>query len=326
MKACPLLIAVFLCSAFFSRSEDAATEPANLWLAEKLEPGIAWAELKEKLPELKPPEPYLANAPNLTSARDSFFLNDIAIPVTFQFNDDKLYGWSSHFHDMDQKTAIGLTDFLLSQFQSRYGPATRNIGLPFEHDGRRDEVQTSYIWKINQWDFSIMLSFRPQSATLGFGAGRTIMVNGHYFIADPDTPLRGMARGRNQPEPQPVEIVGQAGSSMHLHVLKKLHERGVTGSTPSRAHGLADFGQTIDIHGGRFVREEDGMTCLRLSWFQVKFPITIWREGGEGIRHAEVHFGMQSLFPEGIEFEGETLDLGRFEGWWFPSNQRPPQL
>jgi hypothetical protein len=173
-------------------------------------------------------------------------------------------------------------------------------------------------------EFSLSLSFQTGSANVAFGAYSAIMVSGDYYVADPLHPLRGLLGGRNSKGPQQIEIVGPPGARDKLHVLIKLHERGVTGSRPKRARGLADFGQTIQLFGGKFTREEDARKCLGLEWFRVGFPLTIWRKAKDGTPYAEVHFGMKSIFPDGIEFEGKTLDLKVFEEWNSSLRLGPP--
>lgn len=323
MKPLLLLIAVFTSPLLSAQEGDASKLPPHLWLAETLKTEISWNELKQTLPGIGKPEHMIPSAQNLSSATDTFTLLDVPFSIRFEFDDDKLYGWGARASNLDHKTAIALADFLLMRFEERFGASVRDVSLPFETDGPRDEVSTSYLWHVNHQDFSLSLSLRSKSASVGFGASQTIMVGGNYYIADPQGPERGLLCGRPERNPQRVEIVVDPGAREKLHVLRKLHEHGVTGARPQRSRGLADYGQTLDLFGGKFTREKDGQRCFRLEWFRVVFPVTIWRQAVDGSRYAEVHFNMGSLFPDGIEFEGKPIDLSVFEEWSSSVRQRP---
>lgn len=327
MKALLILISISLVPLLLGQENDQSKLPPHLWFAETLRADISWNELKQMLPNLGQLERLIPDASNLTYATDKITLLDVPISIRYEFDEGRLNGWSGHAFKLDHRTAIGLANFLLSTFEERFGPSTREIWLPFETDGRRDEISTNYLWEINDREFSLSLKLQPESGQIGFGVHHAIMVGGNYYIADPHDPAHGLLCGRLETQPKEVEIVVDPGSREKLHVLRKLHERGVTGSRPKRAPGLGDFGQTLDLFGGKFTRKEDGQRCLRLEWFRVVFPITIWRKAADSSRYAEVHFNMKSLFPDGIDFEGKTLDLGVFEQWNSTVRQRPePRL
>jgi hypothetical protein len=285
---------------------------------------VSWQELKQILPNLGKSEHLIPSAENLTCASDSFTLLDVPFVIRFEFDEEKLYGWGARASSVDPKNAIALADLLLATFEKRLGPSVREVHLPFEHDGPRNSLSTNYLWHVNDREFSLSLDLQPESGSVGFGAYHAIMIGGNSYIADPHNPLRGLLCGRLDRKPYPVEIVSDPGAREKLHVLSKLHERGVTGSRPKRARGLADFGQTLDLFGGKFTRDEDAQRCLRLEWFRVEFPLTIWRQATDGTRYAEVHFSMKSLFPSGIEFEGKALDLKVYEEWNSSVRLHPP--
>ena len=319
-----LMISFFMPSIVCAQGNEPSTMPPHLGLAESLEMDLSWEALKQILPNLGKSEHLIPNAENLTSASDSFTLLDVPFSIRFEFDEERLYGWGARATSLDPKNAIALADLLLATFEKRLGPSFREVYMPFEHDGPRNSVSTNYLWHVNDREFSLSLDLQPESGSVGFGSNHAIMIGGNYYIADPLNPLRGLLCGRLERKPYPVEIVSDPGTREKLHVLSKLHERGVTGSRPKRAHGLADFGQTIDLFGGKFTREEDAQRCLRLEWFRVGFPLTIWRQATDGTRYAEVHFSMSSLFSNGIEFEGKALDLKVFEEWNSSVRLYPP--
>ena len=315
MKPLLILTSILSVQLLFAQEDSSSKWPPHLWLAETLEADITWEDLKKTLPNLGRQEGLFPEAPNLTHATDQLNLLDVPIAIRFEFYDGKLTGWSGDAFNLDHRTAIGLANDLLAKFEGRFGPSTREVWLPFETDGPQDEISTDYLWHINGREFALSLNLRPDSARVGFGAYHAILVTGSYYIADLHNPTHGLLCGVHERQPHEVEIVLNPGSREKLHVLRKLHERGITGARPKRARGLADFGQTIELFGGKFTREEDGQRCLRLEGFRVRFPVSIWRETADGSRYAEVHFNMKSLFPDGIEIEGKTLDLSVFEEW-----------
>ena len=315
MKRLALSI-LFSCFPTLSAQEnDPPKLPAQIWFAETLKQEPTWDELKQLLPGLGPLEKYIPSAPHLGRATDQITLLDTPFTMDYSFTDGRLSGWGANASKLDHAKAIAVADFLLTTFQGRYGPAVREVYLPSESDGPRDEVGTNYLWNINGQEFAMSLNLRPGSASVGFSAYRTIMVSGNYFIADPQNPTRGLLGAREAANPEPFEIISDPGSRDKFHVLQKLRERGVTGTRPQRTRELADYGQTLDLFGGKSTREKDGQRCFRLEWFHVKFPVTIWRHANDGSRYAEVHFNMHSLFPNGIEFEGKAIDLKPFEDW-----------
>lgn len=312
-----LCLAVFALSLVCLRAEDDAppTLPPHVWFTETLKEDISWDELKQKLPGMGELKKYISNAPHLTQSREHIEVSGVPMVVSYAFNEERLYGWDARASGLDHARAIALADFLVPQFHDRFGPSTRINLLPSESDGPRDQISLQYLWNIKGREFALSLDLQPASSSLNFGGYRAIYVSGNHYIADADDPIRGILGGRNLTKPERVEIVTSTGLHNELHVLRMLHARGVTGSQPKRARELADFGQTLNLHGGRFTREEDGQRCLRLAWFRLHFPVTIWNVDQHGERHAEVHFSMKSLFPDGIEFEGKPLDLSAFEDW-----------
>lgn len=319
-----LIISFSLPTIVCAQGNERLKMPPHLGLAESLEMDLSWEELRQILPNLGKSEHLIPNADNLTSASDSFTLLDVPFLIRFEFDEGKLYGWGARATSLDPKNAIALADLLLAAFEKRLGPSVREVYLPFEHDGPSNNLSTNYLWHVNAREFSLSLDLQPESGSVGFGSYHAIMIGGSYYIADPLNPLRGLLCGRLERKPYPVEIVSDPGAREKLYVLSKLHERGVTGSRPKRAHGLADFGQTLDLFGGKFTREEDSQRCLRLEWFNVEFPLTIWRQATDGTRYAEVHFCMSSLFPRGLEFEGKPIDLKVFEKWNSSVRLDPP--
>lgn len=325
LKASAVLISPCMASMILAEEASPTEMPSQLKLTETLEMGSSWQDLKRMLPQLGEAEHLIPSAKNLTSASDTFSIHGIPFSARFEFDDGKLYGWGASASNKDTGQAIAVADRLLAHFEERLGPSVREVGLPFEHDGPRDSVSTGFLWNVKGREFSLSLDFQPGSARVSFGAYHALVVSGNYFIADPFHPLRGLLGGRSERTLREVEVVGSPGAAEKLHVLTKLHERGVTGSRPKRARGLADFGQTIELFGGKFIREEDRKPCLRLEWFRVRFPITLWRKAKDGTAYAEVHFSMKSLFPEGIELEGKAVDLKAYEEWDSSQRLSPPR-
>ncbi|MFT5467941.1 MAG: hypothetical protein ACI8UO_003049 [Verrucomicrobiales bacterium] len=297
-----------------AQNSDASPElPPHFTFAEKIQFGEGWEELKQLLPGISKPARFSPPIPDLTYAEQEIEVLGVSFPFQFRFSEGKLSGWSGNAHQLDHETAIGLTDFLVSKLEERFGPSTPTIKLPHETDGHGNQVYIHYLWTVNERELWLAFDFRAPDARVGFGSGRTISWSGNYFVGEPDKPGRGLLCGRHQLEPEEFLIVESPNARERFHVLKRLHECGVTGKTPRPARDFADFGQTLDLHGGKsLTRGEDGRRTFRLEWFRETFPLTIWRGAGEA-RYAEVHQSMKSLFPEGIEFEGEQLDLTIFE-------------
>jgi hypothetical protein len=102
-------------------------------------------------------------------------------------------------------------------------------------------------------------------------------------------------------------------------VLRELARRGVLGTLSNDPLQPPDYGQQISASGGRNPEAK----TYRLEGFRVDFPITIFRTLPNESKVAETHFGMGSIFPEGLEFNGQKIDLKLYEDWRNDVPRRP---
>ena len=131
-------------------------------------------------------------------------------------------------------------------------------------------------------------------------------------------------------------VVGKDGTSTSISFSKDsnaearfllgqlLELEGINGTDGKDDWNGVTFGQAIIVHGtfepGVLRTESAPNTAaaeeyrrFMLEKIEVKFPLVRQRPGKVfGTGYLETHFGFETLFPDGLMFEGRELDLRRY--------------
>lgn len=299
------LIPVLLIAAFnFVAAQDPKTDLPPLI---KTVTAFDYTETHEKLKTLVPglSEQKIDVGVASTEATATATLWGLSFGGEFNFAESGLISWGYSSLELDHAVAVAKLNTIIAELEALLGPARRAITLPGETDGPRDAITLSFEWLLNGRDFGFSCTQRAQKSTLGFGAQHLFCACGSYLLGDEklQNPA-GTIIGRKDS----WTATGITGYPEKCFVLQKLLERGVYGK---RSTGSPDYGQEIVLHGGR----EKNSREFNVSWFKIRFPVTVTRVLPNHTRITETHFGMASLFPDGLQYNGKKVDLAQFEDW-----------
>lgn len=272
-------------------------------------------ELEKLLPGIGALEPDIGEETQVVKGVQDFQGTNLDLRYSFQRG--RLYGWSAGASGLSTEGAIKLADKLLPLLEQKFGPSVRDVGLPGESDGPRDQVFTSFSWKVNEIAVRLGLHLSGREGTVSIGSHR----------------LSGRERLRvlSATTEVKVEVVSYHGArgvfkieegptnQEEVFVLLELIRLGIIGDLSDGPPMGPDFGQEIRSSGGRNQKAD----TYSLHGFRLAFPVTVFRALPNGSKVATVHFGMDSLFPDGLRFQGKAVDLKRYEDWRDDVPRRP---
>jgi hypothetical protein len=264
------------------------------------------AQLKELVPGVGELQPDVGD--DCQVAKDTFEFHGQKFELDYKFQHGSLYAWNATADELSLKAAIGLTDALVPLFKERFGPETESILLPSEMDCSNLETSTTFSWMVNGFPLAVQMSFSPTKCRVYFGSrqvvgSETLRITSTSVLKVEVVSYHG-DRGEYRVEEDP-------SNEKEVFVLRELARRGVLGTLSNDPLQPPDYGQQISAAGGRDPKAK----TYRLESFRVNFPITIFRTLPNESKVAETHFGMGSLFPEGLEFNGKKIDLKLYEDW-----------
>jgi hypothetical protein len=308
-----ILVGTFFLSAavsLFSQLPQVVIEAPRIQFTENR------AQLRELIPKLGDLQPDIGEENEVI--KDTFEFRGHKFELSYSFQGGRLYAWNAIAHELSLDAAIGLTDVLVPVFEKRFGPATESVLLPGEGDGPALQASTTFSWKVNGFPLTLQMGFSPTKCRVFFGSQRLGGNGGDILRVTSTSVLK-------------VEVVGHHGgwdeyrveedpsNETDVFVLLELARRGVFGTLSNDPLQPPDYGQQISASGGKDPKAK----TYRLEGFRVNFPITIFRTLPNESKVAETHFGMGSLFPEGLELGGKKIDLKRYEDWRDDVPRRP---
>jgi len=303
-----LIIAALLSSAcIFAAAQDSKSElPPLIRTVTAFDYTEDYEKLKALIPGLS--EQKIDAGVASTEAKSAATLWSLSFGGEFNFAEGRLISWGYSSLELEHADAVEKLNSIIAELESSLGPAQRAITLPGDSDGPRDEITLSFGWLVNGRDFGFSCRQRAKKSTLSFGAQHLFCPSGAYLLGDEKLKnLAGTIIGRKDT----WTATGITGYGDKCFVLRKLLERGVYGKRPQYSAAYGDYGQEVVLHGGR----ENNSSEFNVSWFNVRFPVTITRVLPNASRFTETHFGMTSLFPDGLEYNGKKVDLTQFEDW-----------
>lgn len=306
-----ILVGTFFLSAaasLFSQLPQVVLEAPRIQFTETR------AQLKELVPGVGELQPDVGDDCQVANA--TFEFHGQKFELDYKFQHSQLYAWSGTASGLTHEAAIRLMDELFPLFVERFGPAVRDVWLPGEGDGPPLDVSVSFNWKVNGFRVGLAMNISPTKCRVSFGSqqlgGREILRVTSTSIPKVEVVSYHGSRGEYRLDEDPA-------TEKEVFVLLELARRGVLGTLSNDPLQPPDYGQQISSSGGRDLEDK----TYRLAGFRVYFPITIFRTLPNGSKVAETHFGMDSLFPTGLEFKGAKINLKDYEDWRLDVPRRP---
>lgn len=263
------------------------------------------AELADLAPGAGKPQPSVGEGS--TQAEETIELLGNKMRGEYFFQRGILYLWSFTSEAIAPAKGIPLSQAVVAEFERRFGPAVRSFHFPAETDGHDDSMSMGLEWRADHGKLWVTFDFSSVKCRITFGSG-SFPEDGNLRVTLDGEKLRAEVITRKSGEHVEHEL---GGDPECLFVLRELAKRGVTGSLRNEPLRLPDCGQEIGWTGASAA---DGKT-YQVSGITVMFPLSVKRPLPNGTSFSEVHQGMDSLFPEGLSFQGRKLDLKALERW-----------
>lgn len=256
-------------------------------------------------------EPVQAPGEECTESTEVFTILGTVFSGEYDFQRDKFYGWGFHAFNLEREKATALVNALVPAIEERFGPSLLHVSLPYEGDGPRDGVSSTFQWKVGGKSLSLGFSHSYQGFSVSIGSQHPMGESTDLLhLVKAEDPLKAEILKSDGTRFQSALIESPTNREV-LFVLRELARRGVTGTLSNRPLLPPDYGQEIAAFGA----SSQGRDSFDLNGIRVKFPVSIERTLPNGSKVTEVHRGMRSIFPEGLSFEGKAVDLKVLEDW-----------